>query len=101
MVLAGSGSGFHWIRVLPNPGALAPYTTAGSNPQSPARQGLVRGIGGLSLVFVFELNLNRGFARKPGFFGKFDMSAKNYLLRYLCAEDAVFCAGFLVSCDGV
>ena len=53
---------------VPNPGALAPYTTAelqpqiplvpraatgrgvGSNPQSPAQQGLVRGIGGLSLV---------------------------------------------------
>ena len=57
------------VRVrVPNPGALAPYTTAelqpqiplvpraatgrgvGSNPQSPAQQGLVRGIGGLSLV---------------------------------------------------
>ena len=25
---------------------------------------------------------NRGFARKPGFFGKFVVSAKNYFLRY-------------------
>ena len=56
---------------------------------------------GAIFLFHFTIGQPSGFARKGVIFGLFGGWAKNELLRYLSAEDAVFCAGFLVFRSGV